>query len=86
MKKRVSVIMTAVVLVTAAPAYANCKSQVDAATKAQAERDKACAIAAMPLSKKTAKQVKQGDSVCRAKDKVYQAAAKRLHDCAKRNR
>lgn len=86
MKKIVILACVASLSTQATPAHANCKSEVDAALKAQRERDRECDIAAKPITQKTPSQIKQGYSVCKAKQKAYEKAAKRLHDCGRRQR
>jgi len=87
MKNTVLKIVTATSIVATVflspPAHANCKVEADAANNAQNERNKECAIAAKPISKKTAKQIKQGDAVCKKKDDEYKKAKKKLTACLK---
>ncbi len=60
-------------------ALANCKSELDAANKAQDERNRACHEVSKPLSEKKKSDASSAD--CKSKDNAYKAAKKRLQNC-----
>lgn len=64
-------------------AMANCKAEVDAAARAEDQRNAACNSASKSLKNKTLKEIAEGDSKCKAKENEYKKAKKSLSACTK---
>lgn len=64
-------------------AMAGCKAEVDAAAKAEDQRNAACNSASKSLKDKTLQEIAQGDSKCKAKENKYKKAKNNLSACTK---